>query len=563
MSTSLDAVNATEDQLNAQDQQLTHPRAQNQPHRSWSDHIVTVRKALDLEISAVTVQLCSLRTRYNDVAHVNRLPSEILAHIFGYLQDLDKPRYNLGWLQVTHVCHQWRTAALDHASLWSDILCDFGPRWAEKFLHRSRMAPISFVYPTVRIAHGRTEIDVVDVLTQHLCHMQELDITVSGKKHEDTAPIISTLQRPAPLLEEAFIYNTGTFTPTLPRDIFAHSAPQLRLLNIWSFNVEWSSLTFDNLVQLHVGAHSTISGPEGFEQFLAALARMPALEVLELRYAVSGLLGSVSPHSYAGLTTFPKLHKFTLKDNVAACATALKHMAIAPTMVVDVECLSDSTDERSSNHIIPWLTSYIGVHQITSTIDVAFRPRGFEIYISEGFVASVGQPAGDRSFRLCVKYIAREEVVDELSAVFQVLPGLERLEALSITAQGVGPGTQDWFFTFGKCYNLHKLEIQLPLENGDSLWTALGQVFPNSLDGDHTELLFPSLAFLTLRGDGSGHEINTVDGKLTGWIKHRKSFAPLQTIEVLECRRHFSLVCELRTLVPKLIWNGKQISGQP
>ncbi|TFY58183.1 hypothetical protein EVG20_g8245 [Dentipellis fragilis] len=521
---------------------------------------------------------CPHLNMYNAVAHVNRLPSEALAHIFGFLLEIDKPYkwvsttpdHHIGWLRVTQVCRQWRSAALNHPTLWSDIHFNLGLHWAEEFLRHSRMAPISFVYPTVDTTYGKADIDVVDVITRHMCHMQELDITVSEEKSEDMASIISALRRPAPLLEEAYIYNTGLLAPTLPEDIFAHATPRLRYLNIWSFNVAWSSLDFSSLIQLHVGAHSPDFGPQGLGYFLAALSRMPALEVLELHYAVSSLLCSSSPTSYTDPVACPKLRRFILKDVIIARAVALKHVVINSTTMVDIECIPDITgNEHGSDHILPWLTSYISVQHTTPHLKITCQPNGFKISIPGGLVASIQQPAkglpgpevGKYSFRVCIKYLARNEVFTELRAICRALPGLKYLEALSITTRCAFWSTQNWFSIFGGCHNLRRLELRLPVEDGDSLWTALGSS-SHSLNNENPGPLFPLLMFLTLRGDNSGQNYNNIDIKLLQWMKLHKSLAPLQTVQFLRCHVDSAIICGLRAEVPEVIWDGKEIDGQ-
>ena len=48
----------------------------------------------------------------------------------------------LGWIRLTHVCQQWRTAGLSMSSLWGDVFPIF-PLAAETILARSRGLPLS------------------------------------------------------------------------------------------------------------------------------------------------------------------------------------------------------------------------------------------------------------------------------------------------------------------------------------------------------------------------------------------------------------------------------------
>ncbi|KAI0259237.1 hypothetical protein BC834DRAFT_642334 [Gloeopeniophorella convolvens] len=48
----------------------------------------------------------------------------------------------LGWLSVTHVCCNWRNAALAYPRLWTTPAFQAGIKWAEAMLLRSRNAPL-------------------------------------------------------------------------------------------------------------------------------------------------------------------------------------------------------------------------------------------------------------------------------------------------------------------------------------------------------------------------------------------------------------------------------------
>ncbi|KAA1479409.1 hypothetical protein DENSPDRAFT_789182, partial [Dentipellis sp. KUC8613] len=112
-----------------------------------------LRTRIGHEMDAVVQMLYSLRFHYNSLAPVNRLPSEVLIHILTFLERIDPPRsidwskaatgdnIDIGWLHATHVCRQWRIAALGYPCLWSDIYVRSGARWTEAYLHRAQMAP--------------------------------------------------------------------------------------------------------------------------------------------------------------------------------------------------------------------------------------------------------------------------------------------------------------------------------------------------------------------------------------------------------------------------------------
>ncbi|KAI0079029.1 hypothetical protein K474DRAFT_756421 [Panus rudis PR-1116 ss-1] len=49
------------------------------------------------------------------------------------------------WLYITHVCHRWRTVALETTAFWTQLYFA-KPEWIEQLLARSRDAPLKFSF---------------------------------------------------------------------------------------------------------------------------------------------------------------------------------------------------------------------------------------------------------------------------------------------------------------------------------------------------------------------------------------------------------------------------------
>ncbi|KAA1475925.1 hypothetical protein DENSPDRAFT_842810 [Dentipellis sp. KUC8613] len=546
--------------LSAEERLFTQPH--NQPHRSWSDHAADVRRVLNLEIDATVAQLCSLRTHYNSVAHVNRLPTELLAHIFGFVQEIDKPGYNLGWLRVTHVCHQWRSAALGHSNLWAEILYSLGSRWAFEFLNRSQMAPISFTYCADPFTREEPGLHPVDMIRQHLCHMRKLDVIVCHGPHED---LISSLRGPAPLLEEAKINNySHSHVFTFPEDLFANTAPRLRYLDISRFNVPWSSLNFANLLHLRIDMRTVFPERDDFGQFFSAFSRLLALEVLELHDVVSRFLSSPSPASGTDPVTLPKLRRLTLEDRVVGCIAILKHLAIDSTVDVDMECHFETTSEDALDGLLSWLTSYVDGRRITPKLMIETWPHGFAIVVPLGFTARAVQTgeerphreAGEYGFRWCLKQLLPEYVVAVLDRTCQRLPGFERLEVFTTAGGCAQLDTKGWFSIFGRCHQLRRLEVQFPFGSNDSLWTAL-QANKDPNGEGHIGPLFPALTSVLFSGREYQVKYNYEGQKIVMWTRLRMKLAPLQTIELAGCTVDRETMNRLGDEVPRVVRSRK------
>uniref|UniRef100_A0A4Y9XWP3 F-box domain-containing protein n=1 Tax=Dentipellis fragilis TaxID=205917 RepID=A0A4Y9XWP3_9AGAM len=505
------AISASEYWCNAERQRFVNPMKPPR-NQNWTHYVTEEHKALAFEMDAVARVLGSLRSRYNAVSLVNRLPPEILVHIFSFLQTLDWSRIaerdkpnchvNMGWLRTTHVCRQWRSVALGDSSLWSKTLLSFGPEWMKEFVHRSRMAPITVEYSSDQGA--RTT--VAEMLMQHLPRVQELYLHA---EYEDAVTIAPSLHCAAPLLEEAQLVcvrepDDGMPLPSLPVDLFAHTAPRLRLLRISRFNFLWSSLDFRSISELYFIRHmSDFAGPEFHaDQFdladvIAALSRMPVLEVLRLERVLPYIpldASSTSQETFAPAVTLPKLRVFRLIDNILECASLLKHIIMPPTAVHHINCKLYLGEGCDVKHILPWLTSLSALSTIRA-LSVEEFSYGFGVAAWDGCNIGVDCPyderVGNRIFKLHITGLAAEvSPLSQFSTILHKLP-LEHLETLIVNYSD-DLTVEDWLQLFGRCENVH--DIISVNSSAATLWDAL-----SPLADDPRPTLFPGLRVQVLQ----------------------------------------------------------------
>ncbi|TFY54536.1 hypothetical protein EVG20_g9665 [Dentipellis fragilis] len=354
---------------------------------------------LELEIEAVRLVLSSLRTRYNAFAHINRLPSEILAHMFHFLRDIYKPipkdrigdlslpSQVIGWVQVTHVCRQWRAVALEYPTLWSDITFTLGARWKEEFFHRSGTTPIVIElsmpvnYRFQKKNLGNFPVD----LAHHMSHTRELSFTGIIT---DFMPAISLLCRPAPSLEKLFLHNLSTvsshdYMPFVPLDFLGGYAPRLRDLNLHRWRMSWPSIAFQSLINLSIthNCHENVRNTSELGHLLDSLQKMPSLQKLTLKYVLSPLPANVTPHSLYGPTvTIPKLRSLRLADKTPECGLLLKHMAIPVTTECDISCI---WTDRGCEFLLPWLSTRVDMSMPIRTISIKQRFKDLHIIASD------------------------------------------------------------------------------------------------------------------------------------------------------------------------------------
>ncbi|KAI0246586.1 hypothetical protein BJV78DRAFT_1381364 [Lactifluus subvellereus] len=205
--------------------------------RGSAQELAVARHAIDDELSALHLTMCSMRTRRNRFSLIGRLPPEILCRIFSFhainqLVTRD-PVYNkdglfpsgptrtqikLGWITITHVCSHWRQVALSEPNLWRTIIFHLGAEWAEEMLARSKSALISYCR---NLSFCPISWSTTDNLREHLSHIQRL---VLDGITDSLAPAMRALTTPAPHLESLELRGSGShrhpFTsPFLPTSL--------------------------------------------------------------------------------------------------------------------------------------------------------------------------------------------------------------------------------------------------------------------------------------------------------------------------------------------------------
>ncbi|TFY50760.1 hypothetical protein EVG20_g11345, partial [Dentipellis fragilis] len=472
------------------------------------------RRMLELEMEAVELVTSSLRTRYNALASVNRLSSEMLALVFHSLRQVDTPGHRLdrevntpsqiiGWVQVTHVCRQWRNIALEHPSLWSYIAFTLGAQWKEVFFRRSKMAPIVIEYD---LGYRQDTMgDFAGDVAHHLSHTRELSLTGTLAEF---ASILPPLRGPAPLLERLEFCNVTTdvdVMPSLPPDIFSGYAPRLRHIRLPSWHLHWPSVTFEALVYLSISQKRGHSISEGIDctgelsQVLGVLARMPALEFLSLEHVLLPPARGATPHSvYGPMVTLSKLEHLHLTDDIRNCGLALRHINVPDTARHRIKCTGI---DQGCGYLLPWLGVKVTMSQPIRVLSIREHHKGFEVSAWERWdPLDADEWLGPALFHLNLRTRAAGGLpLTEIRSIFRVLP-LEHLEKLSVMCHRER-SAQDWFAILGICKALRYVEITT--SEALHLCELFTRRFPPE---GRTQLPFPSLKILALSYIHFDHE---------------------------------------------------------
>ena len=279
----------------------------------------------------------------NPNASIHCLPPEIISRIFvlgsldsqeefiedGESASTDDPPGHFATL-CSHVCHYWRSIAIDTPQLWSYIDFEEAPPFekSKEWIARSKATPL-----TIEIDHTPHDYDQDENLfnpTQAETILMMILNLISPETHRwhsfdlvsNYYELIWLWQRqlvdigPFPILKRLALFcyediiDDETFQPQKfrsPISIFQTGTPKLQCLVLWGVHLDWEATTIlEGLKSLHLAYH-TKDVRLSYEQFTRALRRSPDLEALTLECSAPSPLPWVGPHERVVLNSLRDL----------------------------------------------------------------------------------------------------------------------------------------------------------------------------------------------------------------------------------------------------------------
>ena len=504
---------------------------------------------VDGEMAAIRGALRAIGTRRNALTPTCRIPTEILGEIFllyqqasavPYIQEMGGdsraglPLKNtaLRWVPgVAHVCRHWRTVALDYPRLWSHVILYLGREWATRMLTLSKASPIiitledpdpceasmpldTWSLPLPPLPRRRAQLDPVDVLAQHLFHIQELDLSACSC---NILPWVRLLETAAPLLEVFWLrvdaHRPGArhdVTVPLPRN-FLETHPRLRRVVIeGAFLSGWAARPLTALTVLSISAPDPRKVVERSElvvpthdEFLDCLLQMPALESLLLVHCLPPLATAFSTRT----VRLASLRTLSIHDRVDRCRQVLDALDIPPSTTIKVSCWSVCPpSEHDCLRVLPSLSAHLcreessndktsssktgtpnapngtgGPHALSlssSSMDgrTEFALAAWRSFVPPTVVEDREQYFGPKAaadVRLECEWDASDDPEMERRAIHRACAfvPLEELRALSVRTEAAVWGAQDWYDTFvGSVEITHVAALETP---GESVLDAL------------------------------------------------------------------------------------------
>ena len=306
--------------------------------------IPQARGAIEDEINFYSAHILRLKTTFNALAPVSRLPLETLYTIFSlatgmYSCDASSGAAPIGgMISVSHVCKHWRNVALSCPTLWSAI--NFNtliPECIPEFLSRSQEAPlaISWVIKDSYSPHYPTGGDDADndsslalVLRNQLWRVRSLSLVLRFNRED---MVLRRLNVPAPLLESLNIHCTKLTELSSEAYEVVHQSlvsGKLRRLELTCVPMTWSQVSLPHLThlsitgRLHFDAHYRTN----VGLLLDAISRMPMLESLAIQVALAH--PSMDASTESTQMTLPHLRSLRLTEHVFNCIRIFDAMVV-------------------------------------------------------------------------------------------------------------------------------------------------------------------------------------------------------------------------------------------
>ncbi|KAF5342673.1 hypothetical protein D9611_001287 [Ephemerocybe angulata] len=251
--------------------------------------VVEYENQIALRILELEHDIRVLKTCRNSNRPVNRLPVEVLSHIFLVLYRTVQTEVEEGqkgfWIYATHVCRHWRAVALGCAALWCDFAFDMNGELMRTILARSKHLPISVC---LKCDWG-TDTKALGEVLSHTMRIRHLDLSSWTRWYTPYHFVLARMGPCAPLLTTlrlSISYPTPMIERSLPEKFLRDGAPILKHLTLKNFDFHWARIPFPpTLTTLHLEQNLLVNkslGLPNFAKMLETFRGLPLLEALTL-----------------------------------------------------------------------------------------------------------------------------------------------------------------------------------------------------------------------------------------------------------------------------------------
>ncbi|ESK87089.1 hypothetical protein Moror_11914 [Moniliophthora roreri MCA 2997] len=308
-------------------------------------------QSIEEEMRRLADSLQRLRAQRNARTLISRLPAEILTHIFTYCVPSRWYRTSIHtkWHSFTHVCHSWRSIALDHASLWTCI--DFSSmELARTMLERSKTAILDIMVQGHHVGRDEKRRELLKVIKLQffrIGHMEVCSYTFRG--------LFDGLVQPSPSLRSLALINYDRDDPVnLPDQFLGGNAPLLSHITLHSVYLPWHSPLpiLQSLTSLVLTGNHFTNLPTGRPLF-DTLRNVPRLEFLNLAgiFPISIMETDIIP--------LPKLRQLDLglrSEDFDRCTGFVEHLEFPESTALNINYIITSEDASVFDPLLSYLS---------------------------------------------------------------------------------------------------------------------------------------------------------------------------------------------------------------
>ncbi|KAJ3546002.1 hypothetical protein NMY22_g2214 [Coprinellus aureogranulatus] len=434
-------------------------------------------------------EVAALKTCQNATAPINRLPPEILSHIFLDVQKQEDSVETVCWVAVTHVCNHWRNVALKCTALWSHLAFPH-PDFTELMLSRSASAPL----------HVEVNEDVFDpwfedVLQKALSQVERIHtvdlVLPEGRGLEGILP--PSLSG-APVLEHLVLRG---YYFDLPSTFFDGGVPRLRELGLDGCNFSVNTIPFSaTMTRLMLGSQREGDRPS-VQAFSNALKQMPFLDSLHLDCYLPPNLASPSSQPTPHRLKHDKLRFLRLEDTSEALLGFFELVQVPNAQKITLAFLNAESRESLTSLIRRLRSSWNGGGRLNVCKISPFSPVGVSVsFHGSGFV---------KELTLSAPYFP--SLIAPLYHLLIMTHELDfdDLQAVSISHQATAVTPEELVSVFGRYRNLQEVNLEdgFPIAHLLHLLRSTNDGFADSSTArDHSHPLtvpfnFPGLLTIT------------------------------------------------------------------
>ncbi|KAF6759749.1 hypothetical protein DFP72DRAFT_1042906 [Ephemerocybe angulata] len=336
-----------------------------------------IRQNLAARILELEHDIRILKTCQNSTPTVNRLPPEVLSHIFLNLFWTVEREYEEDkkacWIFSTHVCRHWRAVALGCAALWTNFMFDMHGELIRTILPRSKNLPLSVAMK----CGGLMDIDALGEVLSQTTRLRH--VVLSPRIHPNPpklgrrrsyldpepdpryeppsfTPALGRMGPSAPLLTTLSVsYTNHRAVERLPENFLSEGAPALQHLQLHDFDLHWSRIPFSSTLKtLHLVPESGCDLYPKFPAMLETFRGLPLLERLFLR----NILPQRRFSHYPGLKPFTFGNQFkhlSLEDSGFQIGNFLLGIQVPKSTFINIQFI----DVVEWTHGIDWCVKNI------------------------------------------------------------------------------------------------------------------------------------------------------------------------------------------------------------